>query len=197
MLTFTFCMMCCWRWSFILESKPYGWLMPEPRIKNCSCTCQTDLCFSYTKLSLIWRTPFKILCVGFQMCIWQVAPGVTWAQGCSRDWSRFVGIPCSVSALAADTAHLCSLAQNPSAPGRQPPLLCLSDVAFERHHGIPKGCADSQDNPETRGKAWSKEDLLLVDKYQVREHWNKLYIHKSMRPTGCSHGCWGSWLVSF
>lgn len=176
MLTFTFCMMCHWRWNFILESKPYGWLVPETRIKNCLCTCQTDLCFSYTKLSSIWRTPFKIPCAGFQTCIWQVAPGVTWTQGCSRDWPCFVVIPCSVSAQAADTAHLCPLAQNPSAPGRWPPLLCLCDVAFERDHGIPKGCADSQDNPETRGKVWSKEDLPFVDKDQVKDHWNKLYL---------------------
>ncbi|KAK4825535.1 hypothetical protein QYF61_000112 [Mycteria americana] len=71
---------------------------------------------------------------------------------------------------AADTAHSCPSAQHPSAPGRRPPLLCLPDVAFERDCGIPKGCADGQDNPQTRGKVWSKGDIPLVDEDQVREH---------------------------
>lgn len=157
---------------------------------------QTDLCFSYTKLPLVWRTSFKVPCDGFQMCIWQVASGFTWTWGFSRDWPHFVAIQCSVSAQAADTAHLCSLAQNPSAPGRQSPWFCLSDVAFERGCGILKGCADSQDNPETTGKVWNKEDLHLVDKDQVREDWNKLNICKSVGLMGCIHGCWWSWLVS-
>lgn len=41
----------------------------------------------------------------------------------------------------------------------------------------------SQD-PETRGKGWSKEDAPLVDKGQVREYFNKLDIPKSMGTDG-------------
>lgn len=132
-LTFTFCVMCHWRWNFTLKSKLYGLLVLEPRIKNGLCRCQTHLCFSYRELSLIWRTPLNIPCVGFHMGIWQVAPRVT--QGCSRDCPCFVPILCPVSAQAADTAHLCPWARNPSAPGRRSALLCLS-VAFERDWGL-------------------------------------------------------------
>ena len=37
---------------------------------------------------------------------------------------------------------------------------------------------------ETRGKAWSKEDIPLVEEDQVREYLSKLDIHKSMVPDG-------------
>lgn len=37
--------------------------------------------------------------------------------------------------------------------------------------------------PETRGKVWSKEVLSSVKKDQVKEHLNKLNVHKSM---GCN-----------
>ena len=43
--------------------------------------------------------------------------------------------------------------------------------------------------PKTREKGWSKEDLLLVEKDQVREHLNKLDIHESMGPDGMHHKC--------
>lgn len=36
--------------------------------------------------------------------------------------------------------------------------------------------------PETRGKAWSKEDVLLVGEDQARKHVSKLDICKSMGP---------------
>ncbi|KAK4810486.1 hypothetical protein QYF61_004266 [Mycteria americana] len=34
--------------------------------------------------------------------------------------------------------------------------------------------------PETRGKAWSKEDVLFVEEDQIREYLSKLDVHKSM-----------------
>jgi len=38
------------------------------------------------------------------------------------------------------------------------------------------------ETPETRGKTWTKEDLSSVEDDHVREHLNKLDMHKSMRP---------------
>lgn len=35
-----------------------------------------------------------------------------------------------------------------------------------------------------RGKVWSKEDLLLVEEDQAREHFNKLDWHKSVWSNG-------------
>ena len=37
---------------------------------------------------------------------------------------------------------------------------------------------------ETRGKGWSKEDVILVEENQVRLYLSKLDIHKSMSPDG-------------
>lgn len=37
---------------------------------------------------------------------------------------------------------------------------------------------------EISGKVWSKEDLLSVEKDQVREHLNKWSTHKSVRLNG-------------
>jgi len=36
--------------------------------------------------------------------------------------------------------------------------------------------------PDTKGEVWSKKDLALLEKDQVREHLNKLDLHKSI---GC------------
>lgn len=43
-------------------------------------------------------------------------------------------------------------------------------------------CSLGSQAPETRGKVWSKEDVLLVDEDQVREHLSKLVICKSLGP---------------
>lgn len=129
------------------------------------------------------------------MCIWQVVHGFTWTWGCSRDCPCFVAIPCSVSAWAVDTAT-CAPWHNMWVPQAcWPPLLCPSDAAFERDCGIGKGCANNQENPETRGQVWSEEDLSLVNKDQDRKHGNCTYINP-WDLMGCSHGCWGSLLVS-
>ncbi|KAK4827438.1 hypothetical protein QYF61_017995 [Mycteria americana] len=45
------------------------------------------------------------------------------------------------------------------------------------------GLQESQAS-ETRGKGWSKEDVLLVEKVQFRKYVSKLDIHKSMDPDG-------------
>lgn len=177
-LTFTFCMMCQQMWNFNLETKPYAWLVPEPRIFIAAFVAARLVSVSPLQSCEEVEEVFsKIPCAGFQMFIYQIAARVTWTRCCSIGWTHSVAILCLVSAQAAGTAPLCPLAQNPSAPGRWPPLLCLSDVASERDQEKPEG----QDDPEIRGKAWSKVDLPLV-KDQVGEHWNKLDISKSMWP---------------
>jgi len=35
-------------------------------------------------------------------------------------------------------------------------------------------------DPETRGKAWKKDDLPLLEENQVRKHLNELNIHKHL-----------------
>lgn len=40
---------------------------------------------------------------------------------------------------------------------------------------------------EMNGKIWSKEDLFLVEKDQIREHLNKLEKRKSVEPDGMHH----------
>lgn len=171
-LTFTFCRMCHQKWNFNLETKSYAWLGPEPRIfiaafvaVNLVSVSPLESCHEVEEV--FSKTP----CAGFQMCIYEIALGVTWTWCCSRSWRWFVAILCLVPAQAAGTAPLCPVAQNPSAPGK----LCLLVVTFERDCGKPEG----QDDRETWGRAWSKVNLPLVNKDQDREHWNK-----SMWPNG-------------
>lgn len=42
--------------------------------------------------------------------------------------------------------------------------------------------------PQTRGKVWHKEDLLLVEEDQDREHLNKLDV-SPWDLMGCTHQC--------
>lgn len=148
-LTFTFWMMCHWKWNFNLETKPYSWLVPEPRIFTAAFVPAKPV--SVSSLQSCHEAEellSKIPCAGFQMCTYQIAPGLTWTQCCSRGWRHFVAILCSVWAQAAGTAHLCPLAQNPSAPRRWPPLLCLSDATFERDTWGPRWSWDQRESLE-------------------------------------------------
>ncbi|KAK4828521.1 hypothetical protein QYF61_026943 [Mycteria americana] len=43
---------------------------------------------------------------------------------------------------------------------------------------------EKTDVPETSGKVWSRKDLPSVEDNQIREHTNKLEVHKSMGPDG-------------
>lgn len=45
-----------------------------------------------------------------------------------------------------------------------------------------KNCLQESQISETTGKVWSKEDLSLGQEDLVREHLNRLDIHKSMGP---------------
>ena len=47
-----------------------------------------------------------------------------------------------------------------------------------------KICPQQCQVPETSGKNWSKDDFSSVEEDQIREHVNKLGIHKSMGPEG-------------
>ncbi|KAK4826346.1 hypothetical protein QYF61_007455 [Mycteria americana] len=40
-----------------------------------------------------------------------------------------------------------------------------------------KTCLQYSEVPKTHAKVWSKEDLPLVENYQVRKHLNKMDIH--------------------
>jgi len=42
---------------------------------------------------------------------------------------------------------------------------------------------------ETRRKVWSKEDLPSVEEDHVREHTNKLGVHKFVGPEGSTRKC--------
>ena len=49
-------------------------------------------------------------------------------------------------------------------------------------------CLQESQTPETRGNVWTKEDLPLVEKDQVREYLSKLDMHKSMSSDGIHLG---------
>lgn len=59
----------------------------------------------------------------------------------------------------------------------------IPNAAFASVLTSETGLQESQ-VPETRGKGWSKEYVLLVEEDQVREYLSKLDIHKSIGPEG-------------
>lgn len=49
---------------------------------------------------------------------------------------------------------------------------------------------------ETSGKVWSEKDYPLGKHDQVREHLNKLYVHRAIGTNRMHPGCWGRWPMS-
>lgn len=80
----------------------------------------------------------------------------------------------------------------------QYPIMQRHDDEWERDIGLRKNygtkyhiclnlhkslCSQGSQAPETRGKVWNKEDVLLVSEDQVREHLSKLDICRSLGPS--------------
>lgn len=141
------------------------------------------------QLSLVWRTPLSSHGLDFR-CVSDrrhLNPGLLQRPSASHTLllSHIQSQPRLLTQL--------TFPQNPGSPGRGPHLFCFSDDAFERDCDTHKGCADSQASLETREKAWSMEDLTLLEKDQVREQRNKMDIitHPWDLMEG-NHGCWGN-----